>query len=227
MKRLQAFRGALEACAGQQPKRQSGRRLVRLATINSILEPPGDDAYTTAPRDGTAPIEVSLDRTCASFATLRVYWRMLRHTACTRVGPGLVGRGLFVCEDVEPGRLLVEYVGNRVSGTARVRMEREMDRRGVEPDVQVEVPSDCSVIDPRGCGNASMFVNHCCSPNAWLQEYAVGDKHVVFITALVRIPKGTEVFIDYGYYSAINPGSFGRRTILICACPSPNCRGSV
>lgn len=82
-------------------------------------------------------------------------------------------------EPVKKDRIIVEYTGNRVKEDALVRMKRSFDLHGINLDVQADVPSEEAMIDPRGCGNQAIKINHSCKPNARLQEIGVGRKKIV------------------------------------------------
>lgn len=92
------------------------------------------------------------------------------------VKPGIVGDGLFVCEDVGKDVIIVEYKGNRIGGYDLQRMKASFDRHEIYPDVQAAVPSERTVIDPRRVGNEAQFVNHHCNPKAYLQQIKIGKK---------------------------------------------------
>lgn len=137
--------------------------------------------------------------------------------------PGLVDRGLFVLQDVSRHGLIAEYTGNRVSGRNLERMNASFEYHGIEHDVQAAVPSEDSVVDARGCGNAARFVNHSCAANAQLVELDVRGRTIVVIVALRHIPAGTEILIDYSYCS----GRYGSLSQLPCLCHAANCRGFI
>lgn len=135
----------------------------------------------------------------ASKETLAFYERMLRHLPRTEKKVGLVREGFFVKDDVAADSVIIEYIGNRISGRNLRRMNGSFDHHGLHPDVQVAVPSENTVIDPRGVGNIAQKVNHHCSPNARLMELQICDKRIVRIVAITEIKAGDEVFIDYHY----------------------------
>lgn len=63
-------------------------------------------------------------------------------------------------EPVKMGRIIVEYTGNRKSGDELVVMNLSFGYHVINPDLQADVPSENSVIVPRGCRNQAMKVNH-------------------------------------------------------------------
>lgn len=75
--------------------------------------------------------------------------------------------------------IIIEYTGNRISGRDLRRMNGSFDHHGIHPNVQVAVPSERAVIDPRGVGNIEQKVNHHCRPNARLMEIKVREKFIV------------------------------------------------
>lgn len=78
-------------------------------------------------------------------------------------------------------------------------MNGSFDHHGYRQDVQVAVPSERAVIDPRVVGNNAMKVNHHCRPNAQLQKGKVKGRWIVCIVDIRDIAAGQEVYIDYNY----------------------------
>lgn len=82
------------------------------------------------------------------------------------LSPSIHGTGLFSGKDVYEGRFLTEYRGNRLRGERGVNMHRGLDRLNISPwaaDIMVTVRKGNGTIDPRGFGNAAMYVNHSCT----------------------------------------------------------------
>lgn len=165
----------------------------------AAMEPPGNDRYRKADRKGEEILDTSLDKECASVATLKEYKRITGRMARTEAKRGLFGEGLFLKDDVETGSIIIEYTGNRICGRDLRRMNASFDHHGIHPDVQVAVPAERAVIDPRGVGNIAQKVNHHCRPNAKLEQIKVLDRWIVCIVALRDIVAGEEVFINYNY----------------------------
>lgn len=76
-------------------------------------------------------------------------------------------------------------------------------------------------LDPRGCGNDAMRVNHSCDSKSFLYEMDIGGKKIFVIKELRPIPPGPEITIDYGY------NSIKYFTVLFCLCNTDKCRLAV
>lgn len=57
----------------------------------------------------------------------------------------------------------------------------------MSPDISVGVRNGNVTVDPRGCGNAAICINHSCSSNSELFEMNIGGKTIVVIKALKAI----------------------------------------
>ena len=131
--------------------------------------------------------------------------------------PGLVGMGLVVLEDVEAGAVIAQYAGEEV----------DKDLFHALPDTGNEYGAAMStrniVVDGAKQGNASRYINHCCTPNACLVERRIGGRTFLIIEALERIKAFKEVTMDYGECSE------GTNEIIVCECAAPRgrCRGYV
>lgn len=182
------------------------------------MEPPGDVTYRSGPRDGSVTLHTSLNGQVASVETMAKYNSAIVNLPPTETRPGVSGTGLFVKRRVGARKPIIEYTGNRVSGSELFRMEQALDLYGKDPEGFVLVNDDKQFIDPRGVGNDAQFVNHSCEPNAELREIRLGDRVIVVIVALRAIKAGEEVLVDYGYES--------HRTMkpIFCDCGSKRCR---
>lgn len=57
-------------------------------------------------------------------------------------------------------------------------MHRALHRIGSSPDVMGKVNKIRVTIDPRGCRNHPITINHCCNPNGRLLERNIGSKTI-------------------------------------------------
>lgn len=120
-------------------------------------------------------------------------------------------QGCFAGGLIPPGARICEYVGERIDAAEAVRREADPGRPGI---YTVWVTDDL-VVDGWVGGNASIYLNHCCTPNCeW--EF---DADRVYIRALAPIAAGEELTIDYAY-SPDPP-------LEPCACGSAACRGTL
>jgi len=127
------------------------------------------------------------------------------------------GHGVFATQAIEPGSVIGRYAGRR-HGPGQVH-EHDWDH-----DVtHVFGLSDGSVIDGADGGNATRYINHSCAPNcvAYEIEDAAGELQIE-IEALRRIPRGAELFLDYGLdVGDADPLEYP------CRCGVRRCRGTL
>jgi SET domain-containing protein len=134
----------------------------------------------------------------------------------------LHGNGVFAARKIPAGTRIVEYGGLRISAD-------EADRRHpVNPDDPFHTfffaLSSGEVIDGGDHGNDARWINHSCEPNCESQEGRHGKR--VFIVALQDIPRGRELFYDYGL---VMEGKITRqmKRDYLCLCGTPPCRGTM
>ncbi len=101
-----------------------------------------------------------------------------------RVKRGISGLGLFAGEAIPEGMLIIEYVGERISG-------EEANRRGGKYLFEID---ETVTIDGKDRGNLARYVNHSCNPNA----ESVIIKKRVYIQSIRPIKAGEEITYDYG-----------------------------
>jgi uncharacterized protein len=123
------------------------------------------------------------------------------------------GRGVFALTDIAPGEILLEYRGARIS--AAEAAER-FHAAGAPAHTFLFSVSDDEVIDGGEGGNSARWINHGCAPNC----EAVDRDGRIFIEALVPIPAGAELLIDYRLEidEYTDPDGFP------CSCGAPTCR---
>lgn len=71
--------------------------------ITDAMQPPGNDRYRKADRNGSEILKTSLDTECASLGTVEKYMEILRNIPRTEMKASIIGDGLFVMEDVKAG----------------------------------------------------------------------------------------------------------------------------
>ena len=204
-------------------ERREKRRLRRerlLRRREKKLNPLPLSKYLSAPRNGSITMLRSMRKDMVPSLSWRRYELIIKRLHPVRVLPGISGVGLFVPEDVYCGRRILEYVGNRIEMKSADDVERVFHKQGKSVDIFADVPSEGTVIDPRGCGNHAQYINHSCSPNARLLEWEVPntDLVLVFIVAIKKVIAHSEVLIDYSF------SSIRTKDILMCDCKVKNCR---
>lgn len=119
------------------------------------------------------------------------------------------GSGMFALASIPARRKLGDLAGELISvSQARRRAKGRTSIAIVELD-------DGRAIDASIAPNAFRFINHSCSPNAYMRTLGT---HVEFY-ALRTIAAGEEITCDYG-----ETHHEGRRP---CTCGSARCRGRI
>jgi len=132
------------------------------------------------------------------------------------------GRGVFATRDIEPGEVIIEYTGRRIT-------HAQADAEWVENGhTFLFTLNDQYVIDASEGGNESRWINHSCDPNCESDSVASPDgdpaKERMFIQALRPIRAGEELTYDYGI-TTDEPITDAERALWACRCGAPNCRG--
>ncbi|OZI33730.1 SET domain-containing protein-lysine N-methyltransferase [Bordetella genomosp. 5] len=131
----------------------------------------------------------------------------------------LHGNGVFAARKIPAGTRIIEYGGKRISAA-------EADRRHpTNPDDPFHTfffsLSSGKVIDGGDEGNDARWINHSCEPNCESQEGTHGKR--VYIVATRDIPRGQELFYDYGL---VLDGKITKslKEGYKCLCGAPSCR---
>lgn len=164
--------------------RQYNRRGERPFVMGRELAPKPCRRYVTSKRTGRKVIVKSLLPSSVTPNVMAAYHEILESFPRLLLHPSIYGTGLFTGENVERGRILIEYTGNRVRGSSEAKMHRELNRLDQNPDVFASMEYGKVTLYLRGCGNEAMCVNHSCNPNAVLYEMIIGPTTVLFIKAL-------------------------------------------
>lgn len=130
------------------------------------------------------------------------------------------GRGVFATRDIARGMRLIEYTGERIS-------EDEADERYPFDDEERHHTflfrlEDGNVIDAGPRGSIAKYINHSCDPNC----EAVEEDGRIFIDAIRKIPKGTELVYDYNFILD-EPHTPANKRLYPCNCGSRKCRGTI
>jgi uncharacterized protein len=130
------------------------------------------------------------------------------------------GRGVFATRDIARGTRLIEYTGERIS-------EDEADERYPFDDEERHHTflfrlEDGNVIDAGPRGSIAKYINHSCAPNC----EAVEEDGRIFIDAIRKIPKGSELVYDYNFILD-EPHTPANKRLYPCNCGSRKCRGTI
>jgi SET domain-containing protein len=131
------------------------------------------------------------------------------------------GNGIYAKRKIPAGVRIMEYIGELISSA-------EADRRHpVNPDDPFHTfffaLGTGKVIDGSRGGNDARWINHSCEPNCETEET---DDGRIFVVSLQPIPRGEELFYDYGLVID------ARYTQKLkdeykCLCGSAHCRGTM
>jgi len=125
----------------------------------------------------------------------------------------VLGNCLIAAQDIEEGEMIYQLEEKPHRLVSKSRVDKEWDARHkqffvdycwpISEDLWVMWDSEPDSWKP---------INHCCDPNAWVEG--------LDLIARRRIPKGTEINMDYATMYAISQGPK-----FICKCKSTLCRG--
>jgi len=132
-----------------------------------------------------------------------------------------MGWGLIALDDVKPGDLIHEYVGEVLTEKQVEERLSEHERlKPNDPNFYIMELQNGWYIDARDKGNTSRFINHSCNPNCQLERVNVGGYTRIAIMCIKPIKGGS--FLSYDYqFDTKDAHSFP------CACGSSNCRGTM
>lgn len=118
-------------------------------------------------------------------------------------------RGCFAAQAMPAGAIFREYTGERISPGEADRREADPTR----PGIYTLWLDNGDVIDGWFGGNETIYLNHSCAPNCFMEEVAGR----VYLGAEQAIAVGEELTIDYAYDPETPPEP--------CRCGAPVCRG--
>lgn len=129
------------------------------------------------------------------------------------------GFGLFLCEDLKPGTLVMEYVGEVVNQEQMGTRAQKYAKQGQAHFYFMTLRPN-QIIDATCKGNLSRFMNHSCVPNCETQKWIVGGKIKIGLFTLKNIKAGNELTFDYKFVR------FGKEPQK-CLCGEPSCTGFI
>jgi SET domain-containing protein len=132
-------------------------------------------------------------------------------------GSGIHGLGAFAIRDIPRGTRIIEYAGERINNA---EADRRYDEEGPgDHHTFLFILSSRTCVDAAFDGNEARFINHSCAPNC---ETSVWNSRI-WISALGRIPAGTELTYDYLYDDDPEYTEEDLRYYR-CDCGAPTCR---
>ena len=133
------------------------------------------------------------------------------------IGPSIIHRnGLFALDNIKPGEIVIEYVGELITNKIADYREIEYNERGFGDCYMFRFDAD-NIIDATKFGNLARFINHCCEPNCYSQCNEINGKKHIFLLAKKFIKAGEEITYDYNFEVESEK--------IECRCGAKNCRG--
>uniref|UniRef100_A0A0R3RUS5 [histone H3]-lysine(36) N-trimethyltransferase n=1 Tax=Elaeophora elaphi TaxID=1147741 RepID=A0A0R3RUS5_9BILA len=133
---------------------------------------------------------------------------------------GVKGWGLRAAEPLEPGRFIIEYVGEVIDAEEMIRRGRRYGKDPKHVHHYLMALKNGAVIDATTKGNVSRFINHSCDPNCESQKWTVDRQLRVGFFVIKPIALGEEIVFDYQLER------YGRKAQR-CFCGAANCRGRI
>ena len=133
------------------------------------------------------------------------------------IGPSIIHRnGLFAIDNIKPGEIVIEYVGELITNKIADYREIEYNERGFGDCYMFRFDAD-NIIDATKYGNLARFINHCCEPNCKAQCNEINGKKHILLLAKRFIKAGEEITYDYNFEVESEK--------IQCRCGAKNCRG--
>ena len=133
------------------------------------------------------------------------------------IGPSIIHRnGLFALDNIKPGEIVIEYVGELITNKIADYREIEYNERGFGDCYMFRFDAD-NIIDATKYGNLARFINHCCEPNCKAQCNEINGKKHILLLAKKFIKAGEEITYDYNFEVESEK--------IQCRCGAKNCRG--
>ena len=129
------------------------------------------------------------------------------------------GWGMRALEDLSPGDLIIEYVGEVIDDAECRRRLLQQEKSNTVSYYMLALDGGM-VIDARLKANMARFANHSCSPNCVTQKWNVNGEMRVGIFANEELKAGQEITFDYQLDTLGN-------TKKVCFCGAPNCSGFI
>lgn len=142
-----------------------------------------------------------------------------RSTLCEVRHSGIHGRGLFATQRIEPGTVIIEYIGERISKKESLKRGwAQLDHAASTGGAAVYIFTLSKKWDLDGnCPeNSARLINHSCDPNC--ESYL--EKGKIWIAALRPIEPNEELYFNYGF-------DLETYQDHPCYCGSPKCVGYI
>jgi SET domain-containing protein len=145
---------------------------------------------------------------------------VIAHSIEVRTSP-VHGRGVYAIRRLPKGTCIGVYEGRRYTSEQLLKIDWKKRHGGMTYLFSL---SDGTTIDGAQGGNATRFLNHCCTPNCEAGEETDANGQISLrIVTTQAIAEGVELFIDYALTidESESPAEYA------CRCGAPTCRGSM
>ena len=133
-----------------------------------------------------------------------------------RVGQSRLDRhGVFACEPIPAGRLVIEYTGRHLSRRTYMREFAPLFRYRAPKRIYVMALTPDHFVDGAVNGSGAECINHSCDPNLSIRRI----RGHLYMFSRRRIAPGEELTIDYQLLREAPK--------VRCLCGSPLCRGTL
>ena len=149
------------------------------------------------------------------------------------------GWGLQLMQDIHPGELITQCVGEVISVEGMMERSKVRRAQGIVDAYYFDMGGG-SILDCGHKGNVGRFVNHSCQPNCEFEKWVVGGEDILVLVASVAVPAFTELSVDYRWeHIQVPPSSSGAGgddssgedalppPRSRCFCGAPRCRGYI
>ncbi|XP_039268719.2 histone-lysine N-methyltransferase 2C-like isoform X2 [Styela clava] len=148
----------------------------------------------------------------SQYRKMKLEWRSNVYLARSRIQ----GLGLFSARDIEPGTMVIEYIGDIIRIEVSENREKmyEAQNRGV---YMFRLDSD-HIVDATVTGGPARYINHSCQPNCVAEVVNFEKEKKIMIVSNRHILKGEELSYDYKF----DFEDEGRK--IPCLCGASNCK---
>mmetsp|Transcript_36916 Transcript_36916/g.26826 ORF Transcript_36916/g.26826 Transcript_36916/m.26826 type:complete len:153 (-) Transcript_36916:40-498(-) len=124
--------------------------------------------------------------------------------------------GLFTCQDLMPGDIVIEYVGEKIRNKVADKREDLYERLGIGDCYMFRLDKEY-IIDATFFGGKARYLNHSCDANCSAKIITVyGEKHII-ISASKHIREAEELTYNYNFELEADK--------IDCFCGAINCIG--
>ena len=106
--------------------------------------------------------------------------------------------GVFCTVPIPKGKVVLEYVGEKVRASVAQARQRDYHSRGKDSDYLFRLDGHY-VLDATRRGGLARFINHSCDPNCFTRTSGHGENKMIQILAKRDIPAGDEIAYDYKF----------------------------